>query len=126
MIPTCKNLDYTCKVIMLIIECCSFTDASRSSMSEVLAWCYGTVTDLIDNKFRNLLLQHVIAYGTEEGISEGCLYVGMCSQPLNCYFAGVKVMFFTRFGCENCKLRSFDTIKHFGSRSLVLLSRLPL
>lgn len=60
------NFCYTYKVIMWAIECCSTTAQGREMIMPVLDWCISRTEELINHKYGNILLQHVIAYGSEQ------------------------------------------------------------
>ena len=60
------DLRYVYKLLVWIFECCSRTEESRKSMSEILNWCSSRADKLANHKYGNIVLQHVIVYGDRQ------------------------------------------------------------
>jgi len=57
------NFAMTYKVVMWVLESCSSTAAGRETGAATLDWATNRLAQLINHKYGNILLQHVVAFG---------------------------------------------------------------
>jgi len=63
---TKTNFCYAYKEIMWAIEYCSLTESGRLTGHVIMKWCARRATELINHRFGNILMQHVVVFGTAE------------------------------------------------------------